>query len=451
MELLLICTIALQLVVLLFLVIVLRRRVAINLTPIEQSCAAVEKSYERTERAVRDEFAQNRKEFATSAGQLRSELASRLKEVSDSLNQRLTALVESNERKLDSMREQTAKLTQSNEQKLEAVRTTVEAQLGKVREDNQRSLEAMRTTVDKELHATLDQRLGDSFKLVNDRLEQVHKGLGEMQSLATGVGDLKRVLTNVKTRGIFGEAQLSAILEQVLAPDRYATNVDTTGTGERVEFAIRLPGRGDDPTQPVWLPIDAKFPDAEYQRLLAAQEQADPVAVEEAAGRLENWIKVCARAIYDKYIGPPRTTDFGILFLPTESLFAEVLRRPDLAQTVQRDSHVVIAGPTTLWSIVNSLQMGFRTLAIQKRSGEVWELLAAVKTEWSKYGDVLFKLQKKLQEASSTVDDATRRTRVIGRRLQQVEELPTAKADALLAPDDAGTEAGGDGPFELQA
>jgi DNA recombination protein RmuC len=296
----------------------------------------------------------------------------------------------------------------------------------------------MRATVDEKLQGTLEKRLGESFKQVSERLEQVYKGLGEMQSLAAGVGDLKKVLTNVKTRGTWGEVQLGAMLEQVLTPDQYAANVAVKEGGERVEFAIKLPGRGEDEKEVVWLPVDAKFPVEDYQRLMDAQEKADAESAEGAAKQLETRIKQCAGDICSKYLNPPKTTDFGILFLPTEGLFAEVIRRTGLVEFVQRECRVVIAGPTTLWALLNSLQMGFRTLAIQQRSSEVWNLLSAVKTEWTKYGDVLTKVQKKIHEASETIEQAQTRTRAIGRKLKDVQELPVAEAKAALMMENGG-------------
>ncbi|MEP0843803.1 MAG: DNA recombination protein RmuC [Phycisphaerae bacterium] len=392
----------------------LRRKVDLDLSPVERFFQSVERSYERSERTVRDEIAQNRKEAADSAQKSREELANALREVGKALAEQLAAL------------------TQSNEQKLEKMRETVEARLKTLQEDNARQIDQMRRTVDERLQSTLEKRLGESFKLVSERLEQVQRGLGEMQALATGVGDLKKVLTNVKTRGTWGEVQLGAMLEQVLTPEQFAVNVATRDGGERVEFAIRLPGRGEDDGEAVWLPIDAKFPLEDYQRLIEAQEAGDPEAAEAAGRQLELRVKGCARDICEKYINPPRTTDFGILFLPTEGLFAEVLRRTGLGEAVQREHRVVIAGPTTLWSILNSLQMGFKTLAIQKRSSEVWNLLSAVKTEWSRYGEILGKVQKKLTEASNTIEDAARRSRAIGRKLRDVQELPAGQARSLL-------------------
>jgi len=308
----------------------------------------------------------------------------------------------------------------------------VEGKLQSIQVDNAKQLEQMRQTVDEKLQGTLERRLGESFKQVSERLELVHRGLGEMQTLATGVGDLKKVLTNVKTRGTWGEVQLGVLLEQVLNPDQFTTNVATKDGGERVEFAIRLPGQGIDRDETVWLPIDAKFPLEDYQRLIEAQEKADIEGVEVAGKQLENRVKACAADICAKYLNPPKTTDFGILFLPIEGLFAEVIRRTGLMEVVQRECRVVIAGPTTLWSLLSSLQMGFRTLAIQKRSSEVWNLLAAVKTEWTKYGDILDAVQKKLHQASDTIEKAKVRSRAVGRKLKDVQELPASEVTALL-------------------
>jgi DNA recombination protein RmuC len=333
-----------------------------------------------------------------------------------------------------------SRLTESNEKKQEALRVTLETRLQALQVDNARQLEQMRQTVDEKLQSTLERRLGESFRQVSERLEQVHKGLGEMQTLATGVGDLKKVLTNVKTRGTWGEVQLGALLEQVLNPDQFATNVATKEGGERVEFAIKLPGQGPDSDTHVLLPIDAKFPIEDYQRLLEAQDRADVAAVDAAGKQIERRVRDCATDIAKKYLNPPRTTDFGILFLPIEGLFAEVIRRTGLAEGVQRDQRVVIAGPTTLWSILNSLQMGFRTLAIQQRSSEVWNLLAAVKTEWTKYGDILDKVQKHISQASETIDKVRVRSRAVGRRLKDVQELPVGEAAALLPLGDVAAE-----------
>jgi DNA recombination protein RmuC len=332
----------------------------------------------------------------------------------------------------DSLGDQLRSLSQSNDQRLTEMRGAVEQKLSAIQADNEKKLEQMRATVDEKLHATLEQRLGESFKLVADRLDQVHKGLGEMQNLARDVGSLNRVLTNVKTRGIFGEVQLAGLLEQVFTPEQYAVNVETVpGSGARVEFAIRLPGQRVDGV-PLWLPIDAKFPREDYERLLDAQDRADPVAVEVAAKAIETRLRLEARSIHEKYVSPPHTTDFAILFVPTEGLYAEALRRPGLVESLQREHHVMLAGPTTLLATLNSLQMGFRTLALEKRSVEVWEVLGAVKTEFAKFGDVLAKTKKKLDEASNTIDQAQTRANVMARKLKSVEAVTETHAQALL-------------------
>ena len=337
----------------------------------------------------------------------------------------------------DAMGEQLRALSESNDRRLGEVRTTVETRLQALQADNEKKLEQMRQTVDEKLHATLEARLGESFKQVADRLEQVHKGLGEMQGLAQGVGDLKRVLTNVKSRGVFGEVQLAGLLEQVFTIEQYAVNVATVpGSNERVEFAIKLPGRGD-AGEPVWLPMDAKFPREDYERLLDAQDRADRVDAEAAGKALEQRIRAEAKTIATKYLAPPHTTDFAILFLPTEGLYAELLRRPGLMEALQREHRVVLAGPTTLLATLNSLQMGFRTLALEKRSTEVWQVLGAVKTEFAKFGDVLAKTRKKLDEASRVMDDADRRARVMTKALRDVVALPDKQAQALLPGNDA--------------
>jgi DNA recombination protein RmuC len=321
----------------------------------------------------------------------------------------------------------------TSERRLAEVRASVEGRLQALQEGNERKLEQMRATVDEKLQATLEQRLGESFRQVAERLEQVHQGLGEMQGLARDVGSLSRVLTNVKTRGVFGEVQLAALLEQVLTPEQYAANVETVpGSGARVEFAIRLPGRGDAGV-PLWLPIDAKFPREDHERLIEAQERADAAAVEAAARALEARLRLEARTIRDKYIAAPHTTDFAILFLPTESLYAEALRRPGLMEALQREHRITLAGPTTLLATLSSLQMGFRTLALERRSAEVWQVLGAVKTEFTKFGDVLAKTRKKLSEAASTIDAAEVRTRAMARQLRTVEAMPQERADGLLA------------------
>jgi DNA recombination protein RmuC len=315
---------------------------------------------------------------------------------------------------------------------LRALAEGVDKRLAQIQADNGVKLDQMRATVDEKLSATLEQRLSQSFKQVAERLEQVHKGLGEMQTLARDVGSLNRVLTNVKTRGNFGEVQLEALLTDVLTPEQYAANVETVpGSRERVEFAIRLPGR-EAGAAPVWLPIDAKFPREDYERLLDAQERADRDAAEGAAKAIEARLKLEARTIREKYLAAPHTTDFGILFVPTEGLYAEALRRPGLVEAMQREHKVMLAGPTTLAATLNSLQMGFRTLALEKRSAEVWQVLGAVKTEFMKFGDVLAKTRKKLEEAGATIDAAEVRTRAMARQLREVEALPVDHAQGLL-------------------
>lgn len=387
---------------------------------------------ERLERLVRDEGERSRQQAQTGERALREELSRLIHQYNETIVRRVNENAGNQLAQLDSFSKQLQQLTQSNEQKLDRMRESMQIQLGSLQEDNSKKLEAMRQTVDEKLHATLEKRLGESFQMVCERLEQVHKGLGEMQTLAAGVGDLKKVLTNVKTRGTWGEIQLGALLEQILAPSQYESNVATKpGSSERVEFAIVLPGRGD--AGNVYLPVDAKFPQEDYQRLLEAQEAADAAGAEAASKALELRIKSEAKDIRDKYLSPPHTTDFGILFLPVEGLYAEVLRRTGLYETLMREYHVTVAGPTTLAAILNSLQMGFRTLAIEKRSSEVWTLLSAVKTEFGKFGDILDKTNKKLQEASNVMDDAARKSRSIERKLKGVQSLPDESAEKLLS------------------
>jgi DNA recombination protein RmuC len=400
-------------------VVLLRRRGGAEKAALQAGLAALDRTLERMERSFRDELARNREESSLSARQARVELGTSLKAAVDTLDGKMS------------------RLTQTNDQKLEQVRELLGQRLGALQAENARQLDQMRATVDEKLQGTLEKRLGESFRQVSERLEQVAKGLGEMQTLAIGVGDLKRVLTNVKARGTWGEVQLGNLLEQVLSPGQYEANVAPKGGSERVEFAVKLPGRTDKPEEVVWLPIDAKWPAEDYQRLTEAQDRADPAAAEAAILQLELRIKQCAKDISEKYLDPPKTTDFGILFLPTEGLFAEVIRRTALVEILQAKYRVIVAGPTTLWSLLSSLQMGFRTLAIQKRSSEVWTLLAAVKTEWSKYGAVLTRVQKKLQEASNTMEEASKRNRAVGRKLREVQDLPATEAAGLLLLDSA--------------
>lgn len=339
----------------------------------------------------------------------------------------------------DVLHRQIAQLTDASDRRMAEVRGTLEARLKDLQADNAAKLDEMRSTVDEKLQSTLHARLGESFRLVSERLEQVHRGLGEMQSLAAGVGDLKRVLSNVKTRGTWGEVQLGNLLEQILAAEQYACNVaPLPHSAERVEFAVRLPGR--DGILPVWLPIDAKFPREDYERLIEAQDRADAPAAEEAARQLEQRVRMEARSIAEKYVCPPHTTDFALMFLPTEGLYAEVIRRPGLCDDLQRLYRITIAGPTTLTALMNSLQMGFRTLAIERRSSEVWQLLGAVKTEYSKFGDVLARTRKQLETVSNTIGDAEVRTRAIQRKLRGVEALSEPAARELLERLDGDTE-----------
>ncbi len=335
----------------------------------------------------------------------------------------------------DTLTLQLSNLSESNARRMSEVRATLEAQLAQLQQTNIAKLDEMRATVDEKLQTTLHARLGESFKQVAERLEQVHKGLGEMQTLAAGVGDLKHLLTNVKTRGMFGEAQLAGLLEQVFVPDQYAAQIATRpGSKNVVDFAIKLPGKSDDGS-PLWLPIDAKFPNEDYERLLDAQQRADGLAAEAAAKGLEARIRLEAKSIAEKYIEPPYTTDFAILFLPTEGLYAEVLRRPGLMESLQREHRITLAGPTTLLAMLSSLQMGFRTLALEKRSSEVWQVLGAVKTEFGKFGDVLAKVKSQTETVLNTLNSAETRSRAMGRALRQVEALPEAQAQALLPVD----------------
>ena len=378
-------------------------------------------------------FARRRDDLATRTDQRLDVLREAL---TDDARKSRTEHAEAQQRFEAALGQRLGDLTQRNEQRIGEMRATLEQQLQRLQADNASRLEQMRATVDEKLQSTLETRLGQSFRLVSERLEQVQRGLGEMQQLATGVGDLKRVLSNVKTRGIFGEVQLAALLEQVLTVEQYERNAATVpGSAERVEFAVRLPG-GDD--TPILLPIDAKFPREDYERLLDAQERADADAVNAAALGLERQVKVEARRIRDKYLAPPHTTDFALLFLPTEGLYAEVLRRPGLFDGLQREFRVTLVGPTTLLALLNSLQMGFRTLAIEKRSSEVWQLLGAVKSEFGKFASVLEKATSQLDTVQNSIKQAGVRTRAIEKQLKGVESLP--ENDAVKRLDDANVD-----------
>jgi DNA recombination protein RmuC len=379
------------------------KRNSVDLSPLLSKLEALQSLQERTDRSVRDEIAQFRAEMKTGAHQERAELTVSLKSFSDSV-----------------------------EQKMAAVRQLVDEKLKQIQEDNTRQLDRMRETVDEKLQGTLEKRLGESFKQVSERLELVHQGLGDMRNLAAGVGDLKKVLTNIKTRGTWGEVQLGALLEEILAPEQYARNVRIQEhSSEAVDFAIKLPGQGDS-SDHVLIPVDAKFPVEDYQRLLDAQENADAVAAEDASRLLETRIKNEAKDIFKKYIAPPRTTDFGIMFLPSEGLYAEIIRRTALVQILQREYHIVVSGPSTFAAFLNSLQMGFRSLAIQKRSGEVWKVLGEIKTEFDKFGLTLDAVRKKLEQATNSMDDVQKKSRTIQRRLRSVQELPGVSPEAAL-------------------
>ncbi len=429
----------------LLLVLVLRR-------PPDSSQAAALAAADRLERELRREMNESsraaRQELGQALATFQQSLLQQAAEATrtqnaqiDGFAQQLTLLQKSLS---DTLTLQLQGLSESNARRLSEVRSTLEAQLTQLQQGNAAKLDEMRRTVDEKLQGTLEARLGESFKQVADRLEQVHKGLGEMQALAQGVGDLKHLLTNVKSRGVFGEAQLGALLEQVFAPDQYAVQVATRpGSRNMVDFAIRLPGRASD-AAPVWLPIDAKFPNEDYERLLDAQQRADAGAAELAGKALEMRIRTEARSIADKYVEPPHTTDFAILFLPTEGLYAEVLRRPGLMEGLQRDHRVTLAGPTTLLAMLNSLQMGFRTLALERRSSEVWQVLGAVKTEFGKFGEVLARVRDQTQTVLNSLEKAQTRSNVMHRALRSVEALPEPQAAGLLPGLDAGGEGAGE-------
>jgi DNA recombination protein RmuC len=476
LEILVLAAVVALLLLLVLQLLILRRGRADTLAPLREALADLREDNARLERVLRDEQRAGRGEQSLRLDQLRDSVqgqfnqqaqlqhqrienfGQRLEQVSQRSDARLESLRQALQEDARKAREESAlslgrfgdqlrlglqEQAENSQQRLAEVRATLETRLKELQLDNARQLEAMRVTVDEKLHATLETRLGESFKLVSERLEQVHRGLGEMQGLAQGVGDLKRVLGNVKTRGMLGEVQLAALLEQLLTTDQYATNIATVpGSGERVEFAIRLPGHSTD--TPVWLPIDAKFPREDYERLLDAQERADADAAAAAAHALERRVREAARGIRDKYISVPATTEFAIMFLPTEGLYAEVIRRPGLFEALQRDFRVVVTGPTTLSATLNSLQMGFRTLAIEKRSSEVWLLLGAVKTEFGKFGAVLEKTRNQLDSVRNSIDAAGVRTRAIERKLRSVESLSQEQSHGLLG--DSGLDEGDDKP-----
>jgi DNA recombination protein RmuC len=429
---------------------------AILLRLVRSAPASQQESFEKTigrlEQGLRDEFARGRQESATGSKLLRGEVIGNFGALADSVRSAIADLASGQQRQLESfsnrlnesrseagtnaraLREEVQlTLKQMGEQlgaTVAELRQAVEGRLDVLRVENTEKLEQMRQTVDEKLQGTLEQRLGASFKMVNDSLTKVHESVGEMQALATGVGDLKRILTNVKSRGTWGEVALGNILEEILSADQYARNVEVRPRSNlRVEYAIRLPGDGE---TPVWLPVDAKYPTEDYDRLMAATEGGDQERAEAALRGIEARVRSAAKDICAKYVAPPHSTDFAVMFLPTEGLFAEIIRRPGLVDWLQRECHVMVAGPTTLVSLLTSLRMGFRTLAIQQRSSEVWNVLSAVKTEFGKFGGVLDKVQKKLEEAQKVVEEAGVRRKAMDRKLRDVEALPEVAASALL-------------------
>jgi len=412
-------------------------------TPVDESASsALQAGIERLEREIRREVSESsrglRQELGQAMTQFQESLVRQGAESTRTQSDRIDAfgqqLAQMQNYLADTLATQLQGLSEANARRLSEVRATLEAQLGQLQQNNAAKLDEMRQTVDEKLQSTLEARFTESFKQVAERLDQVHQGLGQMQSLAQGVGDLQRVLTNVKTRGIFGEVQLEALLEQVLTPEQYGKQVETRpGSRQRVDFAVRFPGRSSD-GQPVWLPIDAKFPREDYERLLEAHDRADAVGVEAASRALEARIRQEAKSICESYLCPPNTTDFAVLFLPVESLYAEVLRRPGLMDLLQREYRVTLAGPTTLLAMLNSLHMGFRTLALEQQASEVWKVLGAVKTEFERYGDWVARIKEQVQKAADTVDKAETRTRQMRRALKVVEALPEGQAQALLPP-----------------
>jgi len=393
------------------------------------------------EQAVREELRFGREESARASRDLREEVSASQKYAVDTMVKTIGEMGKSQNDQLESIAKRIQELTESNKTGIDRLRNTLDSQIKHLQESNEKKLDQMRETVDEKLQSTLEKRLGESFKLVSERLEAVQHGLGEMQNLATGVGDLKKVLTNVKARGTWGEVQLGALLEQVLTPEQYDKNVNIkAGSQESVEYAIRLPGNDDSPESCVWMPIDSKFPQEDYLRLVEAADAADVDGIHKATSALIRSLHNSAKEIRDKYIHPPKTTDFAIMFLPTEGLYAEVLRQPGQVEKIQQDYRIVIAGPTTLSAILSSLRIGFRTLAIEKRSSEVWEILAAVKTEFGQFGNVLSKVKKQLASASNTIDQTRVRTRAMERKLRAVEEMPLEATSNVLELPDAGTE-----------
>jgi len=399
------------------------------------------RSFHDAEKELREELRIGREEARKAARELREEVSAAMRSTNEVFSRTLEGMGKIQHTQLEGMTKQLKELSESNQVGLDRIRGTFDSRVKELQEGNEKKLEEMRKTVDEKLHDTLEKRLGESFKLVSDRLEAVHKGLGEMQNLATGVGDLKRVLSNVKVRGTWAEVQLGGILEQILSPGQWAKNVCVRDeSSERVEYAIRLPGPKSDPGACVWLPIDSKFPQEDYLRLQEAAERADPVGIQAAAGALARTVRSAAKDICEKYVNPPNTTDFGIMFLATEGLYAEVLREPAFVEDLQQRYRVVVAGPATLAAIVSSLRMGFQTLAIEQRAAEVWRVLGAVKREFGKFGDVLDKVKRQLNTASRTIEQTGVRSRAMERRLYSVEQLSETEASEILALPKAGQE-----------
>ncbi|HVB33224.1 MAG TPA: DNA recombination protein RmuC [Patescibacteria group bacterium] len=407
----------------------------------------VSRGLQGTGKEVRDELRTGREEALHRERELREELSASLRSTGEALSRTLESMGGAQQSQMAAMTAQLKGLSDSNRQSLDSVRTTIDSRVKELQESNEKKLDEMRKTVDEKLHETLEKRLGESFKLVGDRLEAVHKDLGEMQNLATDLGDFKRVLTNVKTRGTWAEVQLGSILEEILTPDQYEKNVRVrTDSPEVVEYAVRLPGPREDPAACMWLPIDSKFPQEDYLRLQAAADKADPDAVRSAADGLARTARGSAKEIHDKYVNPPSTTDFAVMFLATEGLYAEVLRQAGLAEELQHRYRVIVAGPTTLAAILNSLRLGFQTLAIERRAVEVWRVLAAVKTEFGKFGGVLDRVKRHLETASRTVEETEKRSRAMERRLRSVEQLPDEEVPGVLALPQAGEEADAEEP-----
>lgn len=436
----LLCSLVLMIIVLISLLIIRTRRDVLLKAEMQRLTQTVRDENERLRLESNSQAQRSREEFTTGVRGMSDSLVRVMGEISrtqqgqmDSFGTQLRTNSREEESRMIRMQEVVETRLGAYESRMDKISSILDDRLLRLQEDNARKLDQMRMTVDEKLDETLNRRLRDSFKLVTEQLEQVYKGLGEMQSLASGVGDLKRVLTNVKTRGVWGEIQLGNLLEQILTNGQYEANVCVKpGSNERVEYAVKLPGKDLHDEEIIYLPIDAKFPQESYQRLLEAADASDPIAVEAAAKELEAVVLREGKRIREKYISPPHTTDFAVMFLPVEGLYAEVLRRTGLSEKMQTDHRVMVAGPTTLSALLNSLQMGFRTLAIEKRTSDIWSLLGAVKTEFGTFADMLVKTQKKLKQASDSIDDAARKTRTIQRKLRSVQELSQEESKKLI-------------------